>query len=682
MTARHRLERTRLQLAVAATLGAVLWGVAVTVLGMAASAVFDMLRPGAGPGAAEPAALILGIVVAGVMLARLRPLRSEEQVALWIEDRQPALRYALVTLSEGPRAPQHVDAALESAVAGVTWTSAVRNAVSRAVGIPAAAIFAAGVLFALAVSPAGAAFVAHAAVEAGAGPAMRSPSPALSGIVARVTPPAYAGLRPFTVADPSAITALEGSTVALDGPGPAAVRATMEGRVLAASVGDRWRLALVMPESALAVRLAGGGAERVLLLEPVPDSAPVVTLTAPVRDTVLRAPAGRVSLAAEVRDDLGLAGSWFELIISSGERETYTFRTAALARTGHDGARTASRRLVLPLDSLRLQAGDVLSLRVVAQDRNPAAGRGLGVSETRTIRIARPGEYDSLALEGLPPIMSDTAALSQRMLIMLTEALQRRRPRLARDTVIAEARRIARDQGALRRRVADIIFMRLGDEASGEEVEGDEPGARDTPEAVMAAAEAAANRDASAALDFDAAETPVVAVNRPLLEAYNAMWDATRELEIGEPDDALPPMRAALAAIQRARQAERLYLRGRPPVVVVDLARVRLAGDRAGAASARRLPGAALNGARARLAGRFAAALDRLGRDDVSGVDSLLLLRLDALRTEPRFAAALGRAVDDLRAGRDATGSLIAARGALGGHTAEAGPLPVWAGAW
>ncbi len=47
--------------------------------------------------------------------------------------------------------------------------------------------------------------------------------------------------------------------------------------------------------------------------------------------------------------------------------------------------------------------------------------------------------------------------------------------------------------------------------------------------------------------------------------------EAGRWLELGEPDDALPHMRAALAAIQRARQAERLYLRGRPPTQVVDI---------------------------------------------------------------------------------------------------------------
>jgi hypothetical protein len=67
----------------------------------------------------------------------------------------------------------------------------------------------------------------------------------------------------------------------------------------------------------------------------------------------------------------------------------------------------------------------------------------------------------------------------------------------------------------------------------------------------------------------------VLAVNKPLLEAYNHMWDAGRALEIAEPRQALAPMRKAIAALQRARAAERIYLRGRPPTVVVDLNKVR-----------------------------------------------------------------------------------------------------------
>jgi len=683
MNARERLARTRVQLGVAGSVAAVLWGIAAVVLGVTLAGVLAQLR-GGDPRVSEAVAFAAGLGVTTWRLLRLRPLRSAEQVALWLEERRPPLRYALVTLAgEGLPAPD-VRAVLEAAVAAQSWAWPVRTTIGRVIALPLVAIAVTGMLLAASTSRVGAAAVARTAAAVRRAGGARAMAPGFTGIVARITPPAYTGRGPFTIAEPSVIGAIEASEVVLDGPaGRGPVAAVIGGdTVRAGAAGARWHIPLVMPESALALRLVQGTAERLVILEPVPDSAPVVTLEMPGRDTVLRAPEGRIVLTAGVHDDLGLAASWFEVIVSSGERETFTFRTAALAQQDHHGARTARRETVLRLDSLALVPGDVVSLRAVARDANPAAGRGVGVSETRTLRIARPGEYDSLALEGLPPIMGDTAALSQRMLIMLAEALERRRPRLSRDTVVGESRRIARDQAQLRRRVADIVFMRLGGETAGEESEGPAPAQRDTPEAVMAAAEAAAGRDASAAMDFAESESPVVAVNRPLLEAYNAMWDATRALEIGEPGDALPHMRAALEAIERARQSERLYLRGRPPVVVVDLARVRLAGDRAGAGGSRRQAGTPLPGERARLAARFAAAVSLLEAGDAAAADTLLLLRLDALRGAPRFAAALARAASDLRTGHDATAALRDARQALGGHEAEPGPLAVWSGAW
>jgi hypothetical protein len=198
----------------------------------------------------------------------------------------------------------------------------------------------------------------------------------------------------------------------------------------------------------------------------------------------------------------------------------------------------------------------------------------------------------------------------------------------------------------------------------------------------LAAAEAATNRDMSEALDFHGDETPVVAVNRPLLEAYNAMWDAGRELEVGEPDDALPHMRAALEAIQRARTAERIYLRGRAPAVIVDLARVRLAGKRDGLDPAPLRPRSDPRAPSTRRQARFHAALDRIAEQDPTAADTLALLRLDALADDPALATAIGAAIDALRAGRDATDALVRARRMLAGESAPRRTLPAWSDLW
>ena len=179
------------------------------------------------------------------------------------------------------------------------------------------------------------------------------------------------------------------------------------------------------------------------------------------------------------------------------------------------------------------------------------------------------------------------------MLLIQTERLERDRPRIPRDSLLARAGRISSDQARLRKRVGELVYMRLGEDVGGEHShfpgDGHEHGAEGKldPADILAQASAATGSGEPAALDFHGDETPVVAVNKPLLEAYNHMWDATRALDVGEPANAIPPMRLALAALQRARQAERIYLRGRPPAVVVDVARARLQGKTHGEDNAR-----------------------------------------------------------------------------------------------
>jgi hypothetical protein len=230
--------------------------------------------------------------------------------------------------------------------------------------------------------------------------------------------------------------------------------------------------------------------------------------------------------------------------------------------------------------------------------------------------------------------------------------------------------------------VGEVIFARLGGSPETEDAGATGAGASHmTPEQMLAAAEAATQSAGTAATDFEGDETPVVAVNRPLLEAYNAMWDASRSLEVGEPGAALPSMRAALAAIQRARNAERLYLRGKSPVVILDIAKVRLAGKRDDASSSTLQPRAALDSSAERRARRFDDALDRIAADPRAAIDSLLSLRVDALTSAPPLAAALAPAIDALRGGKDATAALVRARRVAAGATVAQSDSP-WGGGW
>jgi len=340
----------------------------------------------------------------------------------------------------------------------------------------------------------------------------------------------------------------------------------------------------------------------------------------------------------------------------------------------------------LDLAALKLKAGDLMHVRLTAHDGNTLSGPSLGTSETRTIRIPRADERDSVSVEQLPPSPVDKSVLSQRQLLLLTERLVQRMPRIAAATMLAESRRIGADQARLRKQVSDIVFARLGDSPSGEHAhyagDGHDHNASElatqiTPESVLKAAERATN--ASSVLEEAGDETPVVAVNRPLLEAYNAMWDATRELQGGTPRGAIEPMKRALAAIQRARSAERIYLRGTPPAAVIDIEKIRLVGTDSAKFEARRALDA-LPAPERRLAGSVLRALSLVSARDSTALDALRLARLDALSPSPTLAAALGDVIDALERGRDATSALLRTRRLAVAPWRSAGSSLLWLG--
>ena len=318
--------------------------------------------------------------------------------------------------------------------------------------------------------------------------------------------------------------------------------------------------------------------------------------------------------------------------------------------------------------------------------------------------------FDLPELPDTPTEFPRPASSSPTVLVHFPERQALARPELGEIYATLEA------ATRLRKRVGDIIFARLGDNPSGEESRdpddlptdstprGIESAARDSARRAAAragrsareiaaadsadSARAALLRAASAAtgrgeeiLDFEGDETPVVAINRPLLEAYNAMWEASRELDQGETGLALPPMRRALEAIQRARQAERIYLRGKAPAVVVDLGRIRLTGKDSGAAN-NRTPRQPADPAAARRAERLAQAIALAGTSPAAAIDSIVLLRVESLDVAPRLAAALADALDSMRNGRDATTLLARARRIADGTVRGMGQLGTWSGVW
>lgn len=712
-----RVKRTRRALAATIAARAALGAVATVLL--TAASLTATLRT-AGVVTSSVVWLVAGVAgaVALTLLARPWARLTVPRVALWIEERVPTLHYALVTAVDPVGAASA--AFLEREIDRVSWDREAGRAMMRGLRWPALAAVGGlvALMLSLRVSVSSAAEHDGATPSVTTTPARDMPAP-FGRLVATVRSPTYAGGQVIRVESPASIGALVGSTVVLEAPGSGeGVTADAEDRPIPLQrVSAAWRAAVTVGARPAVIRLRHGSAERLVALEPRLDSVPVVRLLFPAKDTVVRAARGELRLSAEAHDDIGLATVAFEYIVSSGEGESFKFTSGTLGVRRIDSRRDATIGTSLSLDRLALKPGDMVHLRAVAHDGNDVSGPGAGASETRVLRVARAGEYDSIAVEGAPPSEGDKSVISQRMLIMLTEALDKRRPTLAREALLSESRQIARDETRLRKRVGDIIFQRLGNNPTGEEgrnpneaplsdstvsagdsVRGDSirraaSRAGRTPRDVAVAdsadsARAAVLRAASAAtgtgdeiLDFEGDETPVISINRPLLEAYNAMWEAGRELEQGETGRALPPMRRALAAIQRARQAERIYLRGKPPAVVIDLARVRLTGKDHGATSTR-LPRAPMDPAAAGRAERLAAAIELAARNPAAAIDSIVLLRVESLDAAPQLGAALADALAAMRTGRDATALLERARRIADGTTRGSGRLGAWSGVW
>ncbi|HSM36361.1 MAG TPA: DUF4159 domain-containing protein, partial [Longimicrobiales bacterium] len=508
---------------------------------------------------------------------------------------------------------------------------------------------------------------------------------AIAALGWEATPPAYAGASPVRGSGSDAIRALEGSAVR------ARVEVRGSGRLAARVIGGEapeiadarrpaWRLAA--GNRALLLELLNGDSvvdRRLLALQPVRDDPPRVELAAPDRDMTLAEGRGALEVRAEAVDDIGVGALELRWIRSRGGGESYSFDEGTLPWTDTDRARgraTASTRLALA--ALDLGPGDVLHLRAVARDtRNVAGGPGEGVSETRTIRVAREDEEALVdAVLTLPARAEENPILSQRMLILLTERLIAEAPAPA--ALAARAEEIAVQQARLRGRVGEVIFSRVGDGsedapadpfAPAEDVFGGDP-AQDEhdleegydpldPEDVLEAANRATGTGDEEALEHRHDEGAVLSVNRDLLAAYNAMWEAERHLRQAAAGASLPPQHRALDLLQQIRSGERVFARGRVAVPPVDVAAARGTGELDGVRPAARAAAPA-TGARATRAAELESLVRRwaeLAPEATALAASEIAVRLyEDPAVDPRAGALVGRAAEAARAGRRAEG--------------------------
>ena len=660
MTAIERVRRTQRVLGLGAVFQALGWGLAASLAILAGLSFATLAYPDLASDSVWQvwAVLPAGLAITAFLLWRSRYVGSAERVALWIEEKLPDLHYSLVTAIES-EAPEWKKG-LEGVVSRQNFGEITRSALSRKVAPALGAAIAAAALLYISPSPA---FGGGRIFPAVGGPTAGIASPAgsrLEDIEAEVSPPPYARERSTRLDDPSSIPALVGSRIIIRGDGEAQGVTAQAGtsRITVSQVRGGWTTSLIMPSKPAALTLRDRQYERIIVLEPRTDNPPRVVLTSPERDSTLRTPQLVLRLDATATDDVGLGAGYFEYLISTGSGEIFSARTITTPIVQFGGARRGGLRATLDLSTLKLNQGDVVSIRAITQDVNTLSGPGLATSDTRTYRIARANEYDSVSVDPAGPLPVDSSAMSQRMLIQMTEKLVREQKGLTRQELVRRSTEIGDLEDRVRKRVHEILY-----EQEGDAEEEPQPGAPPELDA------------------HDHTDEPVPAHNSDLLVAYNALWEAVRSLQIAEPEPALPPMRVALKALDRARLANRMYLRGLPPKVIVDLAKVRMTGKEKGSANVR-TPLSPADSARARLERRFNQAIELIQSNPQEAVRAFTLVQVDALSTSPSFASAVGEAVIAFRRGRDATAPLLRARRALSGEPSASPGLPTWSGSW
>jgi hypothetical protein len=582
----------------------------------------------------------LGAFTAGcVRLWRGRGATSLLRVALYLEELVPGLQFALVTAVE-PAGRQEL-ARLERAVERSYPPAPLRPPIRRALARPVAGLLM--LVIALVALPGES---ITRVIRPRAGDLLLAPrghdarADRLNPLIVVVSPPAYSGLRPETLDDPVSVRALEGSAIQVRGRGAAGAPAESLGVVEgvgitpARIVADTWSIALTMPRRAEVVRLTDRGHSRLLTLEPVRDALPTVTLRSPVSDTTYNLASGALLLDAAASDDLGLDRVWVELMLTSGGGERFTTTTRSLGVTSTGGAPSATSRLTLRLDTMRLGPGDILNIRAVARDRNDLSGPGEGSSDTRTIRIADPELKDAIPIVPASAAKLDTTVLSQRMLIFRAETLLVRQRRFTPDSFRVQSQRLGERQRMLYDRVQALIL------------------------------------ELEIATDVE---------SKLLRVAGLAMRRAEGHLTRGRVSSALPEMYRALEALDQGRTSRRVYLRGMLPRLVVDLEQVRLTGTDKVKAGVR-APRPPLSDARRRLLERLDRILPGSGRVPPALGDSLTMLRAEALTDAPDAAPLLARALEAIRAGKDPIPALRQSRRALERETEMAPSLSLWRG--
>lgn len=591
-----------------------------------------------------------GAVSAGAVARAWLARRGGRALPAAVEARAPECRNLLVTAAELLDAPDGVrpdigarvcrDAARLVAPLQIGRLFPARRAWLSLAGSAAAWLLAAWIVAAPARVP------AAMATGDGSGPA----GPAILGVSATITPPAYADRETSTIDDASEVETLAGSRVRLT-ISAAATRVRLatndEARTLERDANEAFETEIVADATqVVSIEPIGpdgtAGSPRLVTIVAQADHDPRVRITAPGRDLFLSDPAATLTLGLEADDDLGLASIALTYTRVTGSGENFEFVTGEVPLSvTRASERSWTAAGTLALAALALEPGDMVVYRGLAADRRP--GTPPVESDAFIVEILAPGEAAAGGFE--IDDQQDRYALSQRMVLIKTERLAARRGELATAELLEQARALAAEQRQVR---AEFIFMMGGE--LGEFGENSDPFMLHEEDEAHAEGDIAAGR--------------LVNEGRSeLTRAVRAMSRAATALASAELDAALPAEREAVEALQNAFAKSRYILRTLSDRESIDLER-RLSGALSGVARGGFTPDAA-------------------GGDEAAGALRRILADVIALSArrepEPAHVIAVARTVlaldPESEAIRNVAGSLTDAARAIEGAEGAAAAL-------
>ena len=434
-------------------------------------------------------------------------------------------------------------------------------------------------------------------------------------VEARILPPAYTGEVAVVVQDPESIEALRGSRLEVtvddgtrgDSRGPSAFQGTLETldgrRPLWRDASGRLRAEVDMDaDGFLSLELKRGplAVRRLIALGVVDDPLPRVRILEPGEDLYLPDGNRILRLEVEATDDRALASLdlLFTRVRGFGERFDFEEGRIPLRITRHASDRWTGSA-AWNLGDLELERGDVLVYRAQARDERPGALPG--ESETWTLEIMGSDAAPAGGFAGEDEMTR--YALSQQMVLVLTQALEAGSDTLSGVRLLEESRVLAAAQRRVR---AEFVFMLGGEledehlhddpavelEASDHEAGHDHGAASGAGASPTGDPEAPSAQDlheeAHARADADAAEGRLAQEGRiELARAIRAMSEAVTHLNQAALNEALDAEAVALEHLQRAFASSRYLLRALSEREELDPGR-RLTGERSTAAPRRR----------------------------------------------------------------------------------------------